>query len=428
MKLKNLPVLVYGLGVSGLETIKFLQKRKAKVYIYDDCSFFKIDNAQWIEQNQDLSFLKLAIVSPGISDTKFLTKLRMYNVPIYSELKFASQFLKKKLIAVSGTNGKTTVVSLLGKILNDCGKSTMVCGNIGKPLISCIDNQSRYKYFVCEVSSFQLENEGHLKPFVSVLLNIQPDHLERHKSMQVYQDLKFSMFKHQKKHSYAVTNKNLKNKYMLYGFKNLPIVFSAYQQADAYCIENKLYYKDIILDTEKISLMGKKNYENILACMIVAKICKVKTDQIIKSICQFESLPHRVQFVRSLMGVKYFNDSKATNPDSTNCALECFEKDVILLLGGYDKKLDYSSIFVCNKNIKSVIAFGDARESIAVCAFDNGFENVNKCASLKEAILKAYEIACSGDTVLLSPACSSFDEFKNFEQRGDFFVNFVNGL
>lgn len=428
MKLKNVPVLVYGLGKTGMETVKFLQKRKAKVFIFDDKSFLKIENTQWLDEQSDLSFLKFAIVSPGIGETKFLSKLNLFKIPVYSEFKFACCFLKTKLIAVTGTNGKTTTVSLLGKILNDAGKKTLVCGNIGTPLISCIEKQKEYKYVVCEVSSFQLENLGEVNSYVSVLLNVKPDHLERHKTFENYQELKFSIFKNQRKKSYAVVNKNLKNKYCLHGLQNSPITFSAYEQADGYTYGENLIYKDVTIDIKKLNLYGKKNFENILSCMIVAKICKIKPEIIVESITSFKGLDHRIQFVKEVAGVKYFDDSKATNPDSTVCALEVFDKNVILLLGGYDKGLDYSSIFVSNKKIKTLIAFGQAKDTIALCAQKNGFDKIFKCSRLKDAILKAGEIGQSGDVVLLSPACSSFDEFENFEKRGEYFADFVNCL
>ena len=428
MKLRNVPVLVYGLGKTGIETVKFLQKRKANVFIFDDKSFLKIPNTQWLNNQDDLSFLKFVIVSPGIGETKFLNKLKLYKIPVYSEFKFACQFLKTKLIAVTGTNGKTTTVSLLGKILNDAGKKAVVCGNIGNPLIACIDKQKEYKYIVCEVSSFQLENLGNVNSYISILLNIKPDHLERHKTFENYQEIKFLIFANQQKKSFAVVNKNLKNKYCLHGFQNNNITFSAYEQADAYVNGNNLVYKDIVIDTEKINLFGKKNFENILSCMIVAKICKIKPEILLESIKNFKGLKHRMQFVKEIDGVKYFDDSKATNPDSTNCALEIFDKNVILLLGGYDKGLDYSSIFVSNKNIKTLIAFGQAKDAIVLCAQKNGFDKIVKCNKLKDAILKSREIGQSGDIVLLSPACSSFDEFENFEKRGEYFADFVNGL
>lgn len=428
MKLKNVPVLVYGLGKTGMETIKFLQKRKANVFIFDDTSFLKIPNTQWLNEQCDLSFLKFVVVSPGIGETKFLNKLKLFKIPVYSEFKFACQFLKTKLIAITGTNGKTTTVSLLGKILNDAGKKAVVCGNIGNPLISCIGRQKEYKFIVCEVSSFQLENLGDVNSYISVLLNIKPDHLERHKTFENYQELKFSIFKKQKKRSFAIVNKNLKNKYCLHGFQNNAITFSAYEQADAYMYGDNLVYKDVSIDTKKLNLFGKKNFENILTCMIVAKICKIKPAVIVESITSFNGLDHRIQFVKEIGGVKYFDDSKATNPDSTNCALEVFDKNVILLLGGYDKGLDYTSIFVSNKNIKALIAFGQAKDAIALCAQKNNIDKIVKCNKLKDAILKSNEIGQSGDIVLLSPACSSFDEFENFEKRGEYFADFVNGL
>lgn len=428
MKLKNVPVLVYGLGKTGMETIKFLQKRKANVFIFDDTSFLKIPNTQWLNEQCDLSFLKFVVVSPGIGETKFLNKLKLFKIPVYSEFKFACQFLKTKLIAITGTNGKTTTASLLGKILNDAGKKAVVCGNIGNPLISCIGRQKEYKFIVCEVSSFQLENLGDVNSYISVLLNIKPDHLERHKTFENYQELKFSIFKKQKKRSFAIVNKNLKNKYCLHGFQNNAITFSAYEQADAYMYGANLVYKDVSIDTKKLNLFGKKNFENILTCMIVAKVCKIKPVVIVESITSFRGLDHRIQFVKEIGGVKYFDDSKATNPDSTNCALEVFDKNVILLLGGYDKGLDYTSIFVSNKNIKALIAFGQAKDAIVLCAQKNNIDKIVKCNKLKDAILKSNEIGQSGDIVLLSPACSSFDEFENFEKRGEYFADFVNGL
>lgn len=419
MKLKNCPVLVYGLGITGKETIKFLKKKKAKVYIFDDNQFVNIENTQWLDIKSDLSFLKFAIISPSIHDTKLLSKLDLYKVKIVSEQKFARNFVKSKLICVTGTNGKSTTVSLIAKILQSANKKCAICGNIGTPLISFVDK--KFKYLICETSSFQLETKGNLAPDIAVLLNITPDHLEYHKSMQNYVDAKFSVFDSAK---FGIINQDLCAFENFGKIKCLLQTFGTNKTADAVLQGKELIYRDFAVSQNQISLVGKKNYENVLASILVAKKLKIKNDYIKKALKEFVGLPHRVQFVREFEGVKYFNDSKATNPDSTCAALQMFDKPVILLLGGYDKGLSFDKIFACD-NIKMILSFGQCSKKIYTCAMEQNID-CKYFSCMKDAVFASKIIAQNGDIVLLSPACSSFDEFKNFEDRGLSFENLVN--
>ena len=414
--LKNKKILVYGLGLTGRELVKFLLDKGAVVYIYDDKNFLKLNNTIWLSQ-EDISKINFAVISPGVEQTKMVQALKIYKVPIYSELKFASMFVKGKIIAVTGTNGKTTTVTLLSEIFKKANINHCLCGNVGKPLISCLDKN--YDYYICEISSFQLEYLGEFKPYISALLNIAPDHLSRHKDMESYEKIKFSIFDNVK--NAAIINNNLKNNKLTKNIKKELITFSAYENADVHRQENFITYNDISLNLDFVKLKGNKNIENIMVCVAISKLCKIPNESIIKGVYNFCGLPHRIQFVLNNEGVDYINDSKATNPDSTCSALECF-KNVILLLGGFDKGLSYLEIFKFG-NIKKIVLFGKAKNVIFESAKSVGFDNVVLADDLYSAVKMAKGVAVAGDTVLLSPACSSYDAYKNYEERGEDFKN-----
>ena len=412
MRLKNKSILIYGLGVTGRELIKFMIQKKANVFIYDDKNHLKIENTQWLNAENEVDFLDFVVISPGIGESKVLSKLKLYNIPIYSELKFASMFTKGKIIAVTGTNGKTTTVNLLSEIFKSAKIKHCLCGNVGLPLISCLNK--KVDYYICEVSSFQLENLGDFKPYISVLLNVAPDHLSRHKTMENYTKIKFSIFENVKRG--AVINLSLKNIEFEQNVNCLKKFFSGYSVADAFIDCNVLTYEDVKISCDKLKLQGNKNYENVLACIIVAKMCNISAKHITEAVTSFKGLEHRIEFVCNYDNVTYINDSKATNPDSTCSALECF-KNVILLLGGFDKGLSFDNIFKF-KNIKKVVLFGQAKHEIYLTAKKFGFKNVFLSDSLFDAVSIAKNNAVTGDVILFSPACSSYDSYKNYEERG----------
>lgn len=427
MKLKNKKVLVYGYGLSGKESAKFLLKMGAKVFVYDDNQNLNVSGLTTFNPKFDIGQLDLVVISPGIYNTYLLKLLEMSKVKIISEMELAFCFVKKgKIIAITGTNGKTTTTSILGEVLTLAKKDVYICGNIGVPFISFVSFDSASAIFLVEVSSFQLERIFKFKPHIAAILNIAPDHLNRHKTMQNYINIKFSITKNQGKNNFCLLNSNLlehsshikKNKSKILTFSN---------SSDCYFDESYLYYKNFpYIKLSEIQLQGEKNYENLLACLIIAKQLSVEDVYIKEVFKTFKGGAHRIEVVAKKKGVVYVDDSKATNPSSTKCALEVFENNVILLLGGSDKGYEFDDIFEYHKKIKHIFCYGQTKEKILCSAKKNNFENITVCSNLREAFFEAKKVAQKGDTILLSPACASFDEFKNYQHRGEVFKGLIN--
>lgn len=425
MKLYNKNVLVYGLGKSGIACVDFLSKFNANVFVYDDNLNHKLKFKNFIDLDFDFQKIDLVVISPAVYQGEVLDRLKQLNKPIISEIQLAYEFFKGKIIAVTGTNGKTTTVSLIGKIFEEAGFDCVVCGNIGLPLISLYEGDYKDRVYILEVSSFQLEYSTTFKPFVSCILNIAPDHLNRHKNMENYSNIKFSICKNQSEENYCILNKNLKHDFE----KHKSFAKGLFFGSGADCCEKdgKVFFQnEYVMPKSSIHLLGEKNLENVLASVAVAKLFKIENKIIKQAIDSFNAIEHRIEFVDSVNGVIYINDSKATNVASTLCALECFKNQrVILLVGGIGKKEDYSKIFEYS-NLKLVICYGKAREEIFECGKKCEFPNLTKQNNLKESLEMSFNNASAGDVVLLSPACASFDEFENFEKRGEYFKGFVN--
>ena len=357
----------------------------------------------------------IAIISPGIS----LKETRNLKIPVISEIEFAYRLMNRsdsrycpKIIAVTGTNGKTTVTMLIGEVLN-----APTAGNIGRPLVSLVDsNSNKSEYLVVEVSSYMLESCYDFTPFISVLLNITPDHLRRHKTIDCYIEEKSKIFQNQdKKLSLVYNNKDIVVKKIAKKAKcNLvPFEFS----------------NQVLKKFSKIKIPGRHNVENALAAYNVAKLCGLKDKKIIKAINGFKGVEHRIEDVATFGGIKYINDSKATNPDSTIIALRAMPKKVILILGGQDKGVDLNALVVqVKKKTKQVILVGEAKSRFKNNLIKGKYHNFVEVKNIKEAVLKSREMTSKDDIVLLSPACASFDQYKNFEERGRDFKNQVRML
>ncbi len=424
MKLKNKKVLVYGLGISGKETIKFLLERGAIVFAHDDNIKVKIENVISFDIRFDFSQINFCVISPGIGDSYVVKFLKIAKIPVYSEIEFASRFIKGKIIAITGTNGKTTTTTLVGEIFKRANLKYCLCGNIGDPLISFVKNDNKDFYYITEVSSFQLEYIQKFCPFISAILNITPDHLNRHKTMQEYTQLKFSITKNQHKKHFCVLNTNL-NAFKVITKATIKY-FSCALSCDAHVEnENICFDNEIILPINSLKLLGKKNVENALAAVAIAKCAGIDNVAIKEAIINFNGIEHRIEKVAEIGGVTYINDSKATNVDSTICALESFKENIILLLGGSEKGYDFDEIFSYKQKIKKIFTYGQTSEKILKCALRNKFCEIEKKNDLKESFEASREIAKSGDVILLSPACASFDQFNNYEHRGEFFKELV---
>ena len=425
MKYDKKIVLVYGLKKSGQSAAKFLSERGALVYAYDDKKSF-IENATVIKNLSLLSGknLDFVVLSPGVDiNSPKIQELLLSGVKIKSELELGAENLKAKLFTITGTNGKTTCVNLLYNIFKQAGKRTELFGNVGTPITSIVDNLKRTAYGVCEVSSFQMETTEKLKSFASALLNITPDHLDRHKTMENYINLKLKLLE-QAKHK--VFNADDEVSYNLSKRFNKAVLFSKNRATNgAYVKGEFIYYKNSkVMKTELVTLRGEKNLENVLAVITLAKLGGIKNADIVKGITSFKPLEHRLELVDIVDDVSFVDDSKSTNVASTLNAISAFTgKNIILLLGGRGKELDFAPIF--ENKLYAAVCFGECGLDILKVA---RAERVAYEENLKAAFNKAYELARPGSVVLLSPACASFDEFTSYKQRGDYFKRLVRSV
>lgn len=425
-KFQDKNVLIFGLARSGIAAAKRLILLGARVTITDINKENGVD-PEIIRHLKELgvscvlgghpeSLLEtkdLFVVSPGIHlDIPILQKAK---APIISEIELAFQLLKKPIIAVTGTNGKTTTTTLIGELLRAGGKKVAVAGNIGTPLVDVED--AKLDYIVAEISSYQLETTKEFKPFISILLNIQPDHLERHKTMAEYIKQKAKIFQNQTGDDYLVYN------------IDDPQVAKMVKTAKAKLVPFSKSKKGIVtLDPSGIKIPGRHNLENALAAAMAAKLCGVDDHVILQVIKTFPGVEHRIEFVRRVNGVEFYNDSKATNPDSTLVAIETFVgRRIILILGGKDKGVSLDQLAQSvKKNVAEVILIGQATERFKQALSEKGFANIHLAKDLADVVVTALKMAKAGDVVLLSPACASFDMFNNFEERGKVFKECVN--
>ncbi len=432
-------ILVYGIGKSGLAVDEFYKKKNIVPFIFDDnkeinslCDF-------------DFKKLDLAVVSPGVDESKELyKKLEANSVKIISELELGYRNVKGKYIAITGTNGKTTTVSLVGHILTYQNKNTFIAGNIGTPLISLHKKTNRKSSIVCEVSSFQLMKIKKFKPTISAILNLTPDHLIRHKTFENYVEAKCQIFKNQTSKNYCVLNYDDEEiRKIEKRVKAEKYYFSTQNQAKnnkfmgVFSLNGKIFFKtdkkiQFIMKTSEIKLIGNKNLENVLAAITISVLHKIKIENIRSAVQSFLPLPNRLETVLVEESVTYVNDSKATNIASTLADIDAFTSPIVLMLGGSDKGEDFQLLFKnLSPNIYKSIIYGATAENMKNCADAVGYDNYVICENFISALDKGKEIAKelaknNGESVLLlAPACASFDEFKNYEQRGEKFKELI---
>ncbi|MBE7082633.1 MAG: UDP-N-acetylmuramoyl-L-alanine--D-glutamate ligase [Clostridiales bacterium] len=408
MIIENKRFLVYGSGVSGLSAYEFLKNKGGEVYIYTDKKNDNLNGYNQIEKFAEVLKIKFdyVIVSPGINilGNKNLKRLRKQGCLLMSELELGYLFCKGKFVAVTGTNGKTTCVHLINHVMQNYTQ-TFLCGNIGIPITSICDKTSENCVVVCEISSFMLElMSQNFKPDVAVILNITPDHISRHKTFENYQMVKESITSNQDKNDYLLLPKELK---------------SLQTNANKIVIEIKKY---------KSNLLGEFNRQNIAFCEMACELLGVDNKKFKKHLKTFLPINFRLQNVGKKKGITYINDSKSTNPDSCIKALEGFSKPVVLLLGGSDKGTNFKQIFSHSNKIKLAIIYGETANKLEQDALFCGFSKTARFASLKESLVCLHNFVRRGDIVLFSPACASFDEFKNYIERGKFFNEYVNRL
>lgn len=431
-ELKNKNILVYGTGLSGESAVSFLLKNQANVFVYDDKVPKKtFDRVTYIYNFDDVQKynITMCILSPGVQilGNKNIDALKTQNIPYMSEFELGFKFSKGTKICVTGTNGKTTTVTLLYKIFSSFRKNVFLCGNTEIPITSICEQTNNKSILICEVSSFALESAIDIKPDCSAILNITTDHISRHINFENYKNAKLNLIKNQNKNQFFVCQNDF-----IYKKTNAKIIdYSLFNNGVNGCyIKNNIIFNKNkkIMKVDKIKLKGTKNLQNILCAITIAKLYKVKNRYVSKAINNFKPLKHRMEYIAEIDGVEYINDSKATNPDSTLCAINSFSKPIILLLGGSDKGYSYDEIFKNLETTRAIIAFGAVRKKIVECAQKHRYENIMQATNLNVAINLAYSIAISGDVVLLSPANASFDEFENYEKRGESFCEIVGKI
>ena len=447
MDFKGKKIVVIGMGKTGIATVRFLGAQGSRVVVTDekprhlwDTHYEFIANEKWLENGAYsaaiLSGADMVIPSPGIPPyNEILTAAILEKIPVVSEIELAYWFLKKPVIAVTGTNGKTTTVSLLGEILKRAGKKVFVGGNIGNPLIEYAGTLQEDDFVVAEISSFQLQWMDKFRPFVSIILNVTCDHINYHGSFEEYRRIKARIFANQHKSDFAILNaEDAAQESMSSGIQAKIALFSSAReiQQGIYLNGDALVFKMFDGSKEEyplsmIKIPGLHNVENVMAAVMAARFCGCSRASIIAAITDFRGLPHRIEYAGEKRSVRFYDDSKGTNVGSVVRALDTFSEPVILLLGGRDKDGDFDTLQpLLKKKAKKVILFGEARDRIE-SLIGNGAP-MQKRQTLREAIESAYENATAGDVVLLSPGCASFDEFQNYKERGNYFKEVVRNL
>ena len=450
MELRNKRVLVVGIGKSGISAAMFLRGLGARVTVSDTRSAVALaeqipallDAGIMVESGGHglLTFRRqdLIVVSPGVPlDVPEVKQVLGYGLPVIGELELASRYLKGSIIAVTGSNGKTTTTSLIGKIFADAGLATQMGGNIGLPVIELIAESTDETVNVLEVSSFQLETTEQFHPRIAIILNITPDHLDRHGSFEKYVDAKEKIFANQTAEDALVLNADDRTTQMcasrarsnVYWFSGTKVVRQgAFVRDGVICwIEKEGGKSEPILPVAEISLKGAHNVENVLAAVCAARLSKIPAEKIRAAVAGFKAVEHRLEYVRTVAGAEYFNDSKATNVDAALKAVASFKGGVHLILGGKDKDSDYSQMNeILSNRVKAVYTIGSAAEKIERQIA--GVVKIEAAGTLATAVAKAAEAAVAGDVVLLAPACSSFDQFENYEHRGRVFRQLVMDL
>ena len=452
MDLKDKRVLVVGLGKSGVASALFLKAHGARVTVSDTKSGDDLrneiptllDHGITVETGghgeRTFRGQDLIVVSPGVPvDAPPLAQARSLGERVIGEIELAAQFLPGPIVAITGSNGKTTTTTLTGEILAAAGVPTLVGGNIGTPAISLAERAKPESVIVLEVSSFQLETIQSFHPKVAVVLNVTPDHLDRHGTLEAYVNAKARIFENQTSEDFAVLNADDPTCVAMAGRTRAQVFWFSRQKEvkqGAWVRDGVIVFRsgsgseetaqrEIMLASE-IPLKGAHNLENVLAAVCAGMLMGYAPDKIRQAVRDFKAVEHRLEYVATIRGVDYYNDSKATNVDATIKALESFPANIHLILGGKDKGSDYSVLNdLLRHRVKRVYTIGAAAEKI-----ESQIKNVEvvHAETLENALRKANASAVLGDVVLLAPACASFDQFKNYEQRGQVFKEIVRGL
>lgn len=453
MNLQGKRICVFGSGKSGIGAASLLVKKGAFPLIYDGND--KLDPKEVLAKMEDpgktsvvlgdlpeeiLDSIDLVVMSPGVpTDLPIVNKMREKQIPIWGEVELAYQTGKGMVMAITGTNGKTTTTALLGAIMGDHHAQTFVVGNIGIPYTEVVLDQNEDSVTVAEISSFQLETIDTFHPKVSAITNISEDHLNRHHTMKEYIRVKELIASNQTADDYCILNYE-DEVLRPFGETVIPkvIYFSSLRPLDKgiYLDKGMIVYKDEqetieVSKTSDLKLLGLHNYENVMTAVAMAYCAGVPMDGIRKTIQNFAGVEHRIEYVTEKKGVAYYNDSKGTNPDAAIKGIQAMNRPTLLIGGGYDKESEYKDwINAFDGKVRYLVLIGQTREKIADTAISCGFpkEHILICEELQEAVSICASKANPGDAVLLSPACASWGQFDNFEQRGDKFKELVHNL
>lgn len=437
-------VLVFGSGISGIGACNLLEQVGKQVILYDGNTSLDVSNMNVNAEiilgelpEEVMDTLELVVMSPGVpTDLPVVNRMREKGIPIWGEIELAYTYGKGDVLAITGTNGKTTTTALLGEIMKNYKEQVYVVGNIGNPYTMAAMEMTEGAVAVAEVSSFQLETVHAFRPCVSAILNITPDHLNRHHTMEAYIAAKEEIAKNQTEADTCVLNYE-DEVTRRFGEKVCAKVlyFSSQRTLEKgiFLQDGNMIYKGeeeiLLCHVDELQLLGTHNYENVMAAAGMAIAYGVQMDIIRQTIKSFAGVAHRIEFVCEKDGVAYYNDSKGTNPDAAIKAIQAMNRKTLLIGGGYDKDSDYEEwIRAFDGKVKHLVLLGQTREKIAETARNCGFTDIILVDSLEEAVQTCAKLAESGEAVLLSPACASWGMFKNFEERGDKFKEFVKAL
>lgn len=465
MKIRGKKILVFGSGISGVAAGQLLLSEGAEVILYDgnaslDGAMLQaelLEGAEGLLSSQEekeklpgrarvilgdfpeeeLDTLALVVISPGVPlDLPVVKRMHEMQLPVWGEIELAYVYGQGDVLAITGTNGKTTTTALLGEIMKNNKESVYVVGNIGNPY-ACVASETKPEsVIVAEMSSFQLETIHTFCPVVSAVLNITPDHLNRHHTMEAYIEAKKNILRNQTEEHTCVLNYEDE---VTRGFgENMNaqvLYFSSRRKLDRgiYLDGGRIIYRDKeqvqICRTDELQLLGIHNYENVMAAAAMAIAYGVPMEIIRKSVKKFKGVEHRIEFVAESEGVAYYNDSKATNPDAAIRGIQAMNRPTLLIGGGYDKNSDYEDwIRAFGGKVKKLVLLGQTAEKIAAAAHKLGFEDTILVETFEEAVKTCVRFAVPGDAILLSPACASWGMFKNYEERGDKFKELVRQM
>jgi UDP-N-acetylmuramoylalanine--D-glutamate ligase len=425
-------IVVLGAGISGVGAAVLAKKKGFEVFVSDKGKITEdnkkvllINEIDWEENNHTFDKILNAdevIKSPGIPDSvELIMNLKNAKIPLISEVEFAFRYTKAKIAAITGSNGKTTTTLLLGHVLKNAGYDVLVAGNVGVGFALSISERD-YDYIVLELSSFQLDGIKNFRSDVAILLNITADHLDRYDyRLENYSASKFKITENQKEQDFLVYNaddeivKEIKTK-----AKKLPISLKNEQKEGGFLNKNELIIKlnNNTMTMQELALQGKHNIFNSMAAAMAARVFEVKDSVIRQSMIDFQNVEHRLEYVLTVHGIDFINDSKATNVNACWFALESMTKGVVWIVGGVDKGNDYSELAeMVDEKVKAIICLGENNQNI-IDAFKDKVDTIVQASTMSEAVNQSYSLANKGETVLLSPACASFDLFANYEDRG----------